>query len=82
MIQALLFNFHAVGNVALKTTALNVLFYVCLLLLVESIQYFKNNDDIILKAKVGLRYFFYYICLMLMMFYGVLGQNRFIYFQF
>jgi len=82
MLRGLFLNFQFTPNIDLKNIGLNMTFLLCLLLIVQLIQYRENNLLAILKKNTATKITFYYIVLLLMMIFGNVGQNEFIYFQF
>ncbi|MCP4603635.1 MAG: MBOAT family protein [Proteobacteria bacterium] len=61
----------------------NLFFFICILILVQILQFWKDDLLVILKSRiVVLKALFYFICFYLLIFYGVEGGEQFIYFQF
>ncbi len=80
MLTSLLFNFRSVfglGNIGIK-----LIFFVWILLVIQVYQFAKNDLSAVLRLNPVMRAFFYYICVLLIIVYGVQGGKQFIYFQF
>ena len=82
MLHSLIFNFHLSPDIRLEFTVAKMAFYLFILIAVQSLQFKKDDQMIILKGSRPVRFAFYYACLLLMMIFAALGQNQFIYFQF
>lgn len=82
MLRSLIFNFHFIPGIRLEHIALKMAFYLWILVILQLLQYRANDRMIVLRWPKLARYSFYSIILLLMMIFGVLGQNQFIYFQF
>ncbi|MFH1478570.1 MAG: MBOAT family O-acyltransferase [Candidatus Omnitrophota bacterium] len=78
MLQALFFNFHFIYYAELGC----MLFILWILLIVQLIQYWKNDLLIILKSALPIRVLFYCVCFYLLVIFGVTGAKEFVYFQF
>jgi len=62
--------------------ALKMQFYIWILIIVQLAQFWKKDLMIVLNSKTWVRTCFYYVCFLLIMFYGDYGSDEFIYFQF
>jgi len=82
MLKSIFLNFELIHGLGLKTVSLQLAFYLWLLLIVQFLQYKKNDLLFILKSKTYIKAVFYYVCVFLMFFYGVTVGRQFIYFQF
>ncbi len=81
MLSAIGRNFSFINSGA-SYAMVKIFFYVWLLLVVQTLQYRKNDLLSILKAKTLTRAVFYYICFYLLIIFGATGIKEFIYFQF
>jgi D-alanyl-lipoteichoic acid acyltransferase DltB (MBOAT superfamily) len=79
MLGGLFLNFHIEG---VNWMIFQVVSYVCFLLIIEFIQYTRNDLKFMLRASTPAKLAFYYICMFLLIFYGAETGRRFIYFQF
>lgn len=82
MLHSLIFNFHFIPDAGLERIALKMAFYLWILAIMQLLQYRTNDRMVVFRWPKLARYAFYSIILLLMMVFGVLGQNQFIYFQF
>ncbi len=78
MLKSVIYNFHFTRGSGLARLGL----FTSLLLIVQFIQYRKDDLMAMLKFNRTVRFAFYYLFLILIVFFGVLNQNQFIYFQF
>jgi len=81
MLISILTNFqlHSVG---LEHMASQIVFYIGVLVVVQIVQYCKNDQMIILKSNILVKAIFYCICFYLLIMFGAGGGQEFIYFQF
>ena len=82
MLRSIFFNFHIAHFVNLQDYGVKIVFYLCLLVMIQVIQYWKNDLMIIYKSNTVFRSFFYFILFVLIIIFGVTGGKEFIYFQF
>ena len=82
MLRSLNPSFQHVPAGVIPAMAAKLLFFVWLLLLVQAIQFWKNNLLVVYRSNIIVRYAFYYVCLILMVVYGLATAQPFIYFQF
>ena len=83
LFNSLLFNFHVDQNILeLRTMLKEILFYVWILIVVQFIQYKKNDLMHLMKTNYVTRAVLFYICFYLIIIFGVDGGQEFIYFQF
>jgi len=82
MLHGMLFNFDLTRDVGQISIILQMVFFLGILLIVQSFQYLKNDLMIVLMANTPVRGMFYFICLCLLLIGGVSGGQEFIYFQF
>lgn len=59
-----------------------LIFYIWPLILVQFMQFKKNDEMAMYKSNVFIKALFYFICIILFITYGVSGGHQFIYFQF
>jgi len=81
MLQSIFINVHIYGC-GLSYQALKILFCVWFLLVIEYVQYRRDNLTFILHSSMPVRAGFYYICVFLLIFFGADAGRQFIYFQF
>ena len=81
MLISIFSNFHLHG-IGLEHMASQIVFYIGILVVVQIVQYCKNDQMIILKSNILVRAIFYCICFYLLIFYGASGGQEFIYLQF
>jgi D-alanyl-lipoteichoic acid acyltransferase DltB (MBOAT superfamily) len=82
MLGAVLFNFRVLPGIGIQHYFSSLVFYIAFLLAVQVLQYRKNDLEAVRKYPLPIRAAFYYTCLLFIMFFGVMKQNGFIYFQF
>lgn len=82
MLHGMLFHFDLTRDVGQISIILQMVFFLGILLIVQSFQYLKNDLMIVLRANTPVRGMFYFICLCLLLIGGVSGGQEFIYFQF
>lgn len=82
MIHGLVFNFNVRPGTGAKTIAMDLIFFLWPLLLIEMAQYIRNDLLIALKINTFARAVIYSICFYLIVVYGVQNGKEFIYFQF
>jgi hypothetical protein len=82
MLHSLIFNFHFILGAGLERMVFKMAFCLWILLIVQLLQFRSNDPMVVLKRPKLVRFAFYYGALLLMMVFGALGQNQFIYFQF
>lgn len=82
MLQAIISIFHFTVTVNINTMILKFVFFVWLLFVVQLIQFRKDSLLAIQKNNFVIKAAFYYLCLILMIIYGVTSAKQFIYFQF
>ncbi|MBI5056267.1 MAG: MBOAT family protein [Nitrospirae bacterium] len=80
MFHSLIFNFK-IADIALDKV-LVIMSFASILIVVEIVQYVKNNSLIIFKWNPVVRAVFYIVCVYLILFFGVEGGKEFIYAQF
>lgn len=80
MTQAMFLNFSWFTGAA--ATIWHIIGYSAILFIVQFIQYTKKDLTVVFKSYVPVRVCFYYLCLILLTFYGDFGSDEFIYFQF
>ncbi|MDO8281292.1 MAG: MBOAT family O-acyltransferase [Thermodesulfovibrionia bacterium] len=80
MLNSLIFNFRLADFSFI--TAGKIISFALLLLIVESIQFKKNDLMIVLQWNTLTRATFYFICFYLVIIFGVEGGKEFVYFQF
>ena len=59
-----------------------VVFFVTPILVIQAIQYFRDDLMVVFKWPTILRALFYFGCFYLFIFWGVEGGKEFVYFQF
>jgi len=80
MTQALIFNFRwfeGAGSIISQ-----IMGYTWILVLVQVLQYVKKDLLVIFKSRTLVKACFYFVCFILIIFYGDYGADEFIYFQF
>jgi len=80
LVKAMFLNFTVTpgaGKVILK-----MLFYTWILMAVSLAQFFKKDLMAVFHSPIWVKVVFYYMCFMLLIFYGDYGSDEFIYFQF
>jgi D-alanyl-lipoteichoic acid acyltransferase DltB (MBOAT superfamily) len=82
MLHSLIFNFHFIPGIGIEHTVFKMIFYLWILLFLQLLQYRTGNRMVVIEWPKPVRFAFYSAVLLLMMTFGVLGQNQFIYFQF
>ena len=82
MLHGMLFHFDLTRDVGQISIILQMVFFLGILLIVQSFQYLKNDLMIVLRANTPVRGMFYFICLCLLLIGGVSGGQEFIYFRF
>jgi alginate O-acetyltransferase complex protein AlgI len=82
MLYGLFFNFNLSTDIDLKANLFKFIFCIGILLIVQLFQYLKKDLMIVLKTRVPVRVFFYFIIFYSMILFGLSGENEFIYFQF
>jgi len=82
MTEALICNFKFTNGSEIKFISISLIFYTCILIIIQIFQFLKNDHLFILKTKPALRAAFYVVCFCLLTIFGVSGGKEFIYFQF
>jgi D-alanyl-lipoteichoic acid acyltransferase DltB (MBOAT superfamily) len=82
MLQGLVLNFTFTSPGALVSISLSIFSHAIILLIVQGVQYWKNDLLIIRKSHVVVRALFYFVCTYLLIVYGASSGQEFIYFQF
>lgn len=82
MLKNLIFNFRFLPGIGIQHYSITLISCIAFLVVIQVLQYLKNDLLIIRKANPFARTAFYYICFLLIMLFGVMKQNEFIYFQF
>ncbi len=82
MWRSLFYQFSFSLDADLKNSSFRVIFFICILLIVQMRQYWKKDLMIIFKSNNLTRAIFYFIIFYLLLIYGVEGGKEFIYFQF
>lgn len=82
MLQALVFNFRMVSGLGIGVNLFTVVFVAWLLVIVQIMQFTKDDLMAVYKSNVLFKTAFYLICYFLLVTYGAGGGKEFIYFQF
>lgn len=82
MLHGLFFNFKILPGLAIKQMALQLIFYLSVLMGVEIFQFTRNDLLAVFKSNRYIKVAFYYLCIILLLGWGDFGINQFIYFQF
>ncbi len=82
MLHSLMFNFKISHFLLLKVIFFWLTCFTWLLILVQFMQFHKNDLMAIYKSNALLKAVFYVICFYSIMIYGVADAKEFIYFQF
>ena len=82
MFQSLFSGLQYIPVNEVSAMAINFLFFVWLLVVVQMVQFWKNNLLAVHESWPIAKYAFYYVCINLMVIYGVTSAQPFIYFQF
>lgn len=82
MLHSMLFHFDLTRDVGQISIILQMVFFLGILLIVQSFQYLKNDLLIVLRANTPVRGMFYFICFCLLLIGGVRDGQEFIYFRF
>ena len=70
-------------SAAVQTIGFKLVFFTCILIIIEAYQYRKNDLMALYKSNhLVAKALIYYLCFYAMMIYGVRGGKEFIYFQF
>lgn len=82
MLKSVVFNFELAPGVGLEYIALQIAFFVGFLVIIQIVQYWKNDLMIIPKTSPIIRALFYFVYFYLFIIYGAASGQEFIYFQF
>lgn len=82
MIYSMLFDFSFAPLLDIKKLVAQILFYAGPLVLIQLIQFYKDDLLIIYKSSVYARSLVYFVLILLLLITGVQGGKTFIYFQF
>lgn len=82
MVKSLFFNFQVAGSSGLMKDFQHLVFFTGLLIIIQLIQYIKNDLMFISRSSSFVKASFYYICLLSMFFFAPEQAKQFIYFQF
>jgi len=82
MLKSVVFNFELTPSIGLEYMALQIAFFVGFLLIIQIVQYWKNDLMIIRKSNPIIRASFYFVYFYLFIIYGAASGQEFIYFQF
>ena len=82
MLYSLFCNFKVSQVTKIDFHFIRLLFYAGLLIVIQLVQYRKNDLLVMIRINRVTTIAFCYAIILLMMFFGVLGSNQFIYFQF
>lgn len=82
MLQSLIYNFRIAARIRLDWDSYYLVLFSLPLIFFQVIQFWKNDLLAIYRGKRMVKIFFYYTIILLIMAFGVFGENKFIYFQF
>ncbi|MFH1768937.1 MAG: MBOAT family O-acyltransferase [Candidatus Omnitrophota bacterium] len=82
MLRGLVFNWQGINILIFIKTIGKITPYILFVLAIQVYQYLKNDLLIIYKSNLIVRAVFYYVCIILIIIFGVTGGKEFIYFQF
>jgi len=82
MLHVLMFHFRSTEEFAVYSNFRILGFFVCIPILIQMIQYTKNDLFFILRSSTIFKTIIYVVLFYLMLNYGVSGAKEFIYFQF
>lgn len=82
MLQGLISNFRIVPGIRLRIDSLYFLFFSLSVVLVQIMQFWKNDLLVIHKSNKLMRISFCYAIFLMIIIFAVFGENKFIYFQF
>jgi hypothetical protein len=82
MTRVLLFSGFNLSAVQMWNLFSGFIFYIWFLMAVQIYQYVKNDLMAVYKSHWLARGLFYYLCIMMILIYGVTDAKDFIYFQF
>lgn len=82
MLRDLFTNFHPAGDHDVAHMTFRFLLLTWFLIVVEFVQYKKNDLKFILQAPLAARVCFFYLVMFFLVFFGADGGKQFIYFQF
>ncbi len=82
MVHALFGQWSGVGFQEGLKAAVSLVPFLWILLLIQIVQYVRNDPLVMLKFRPLTRMVFYYVCLMALIVWGETGAKEFIYFQF
>ncbi|MFH0732485.1 MAG: MBOAT family O-acyltransferase [Candidatus Omnitrophota bacterium] len=80
--RSLFYQFDFSLDADLKNNASRIMFFICILLIVQLRQYYKNDLLVVLKDNSLFKGVFYFVIFYLLLMFGVEGGKEFIYFQF
>jgi len=81
MFQAIIYNFNIIPGIGLRSIGLNLIFYLSILLVIQTIQYLKSDLLIVLKWSMPIKATVHSVMFYLLVIYNSPGY-KFIYFQF